>query len=189
MLSNLAQNSNLYQLLHRIDQTFAEEQKQDGCPYCSGRLHQANYNRKPRGGPENLDEAYTLRHSLCCASEGCRRRTKPMAVRFLDRRVYWGCVILIVTVLRQNRDSGYSAGKLMRQFGIARGTLKRWMTFFREVFPTSSAWKRLRGRVSPEISQSDLPKNLLDSFIEAKGEEGGMVACLTFLATGRSPTF
>ncbi|MDJ0839682.1 MAG: hypothetical protein QNK37_24405 [Acidobacteriota bacterium] len=189
MLPELARKASLYQLLLHIDQNFAGEQKQKGCAFCGGRLHDANYYRKPRGGPQNLDESYHLRHSLCCASEGCRRRTKPPTVRFLDRRVYWGCVILIVTALRQNRASGYSAGKLMKQFGMTRRTLKRWMGFFREIFPSSRAWQRLRGRVSPEISQSNLPKSLLDSFVETLGEEQGVVGCLRFLARGHEPGF
>ena len=113
----------------------------------------------------------------------------PASVLFIGRRVYWGCVVLIVTALRQNRVSGYSAGKLIKLFGMSHRTLRRWMTFFREIFPTSSAWKQLRGRVSPKISQSNLPKELIDTFIEAHEEEGGMVACLTFLATGHGPAF
>ena len=42
--------------------------------------------RKPHGGPADLSETFSLRHSLCCGREGCRRRTLPPSVLFLGRR-------------------------------------------------------------------------------------------------------
>ena len=125
--------------------------------------------------------------SLCCAVEGCRRRMKPPSVLFMDRRVYWGCIVLITTTLMQGRATGYSAGRLMKQFGMSRKTLKRWMTHFREIFPTSAAWKKLRGRVSSEVRERHLPGDLLEAFGKTDQGEGGVAACLRFLAGGLDP--
>lgn len=183
MLTDLAGNQDLYDLLYRIDQDLANEIGEKGCGHCGGPLHQANYERKPRGGP-NLDNKFVVRRSWCCGAEGCRRRTKPPSVLFLNQRVYWGCVILIVTTLQQGRDTGHSIGKLVAQFGMSRSTLKRWLGYFQEIFPSSSTWKKLRGRVSSKVGNHLLPKDLLDSYRIAETGVGGMANCLLFLARG-----
>ena len=73
----------LFSLLHKIDFEIAEQARARGCPIVGGPLHYANYPRKPRGGPPDLDEAFEIRYSLCCGREGCRRRVLPPSVRFL----------------------------------------------------------------------------------------------------------
>jgi hypothetical protein len=50
--------------------------------------------------------------SLCCGAQGCRRRVLPPSVLFLDRRVYFAPVMLVITALRQGRDRGYTVEKL-----------------------------------------------------------------------------
>ena len=187
MLSELAQNLGLYKFLYDIDQKLADEQKRKGCAHCNGRLHQANYYRKPRGGPEEVGDELPIRRSFCCAVEGCRRRATPPSVLFMGRRVYWGAVVLIATTLLQGRLPEHSMGKLQRKFGMVGKTLKRWMAYFHEVFPISRAWQSLRGRVSSEIRNRNLPRDLLMSFMRAKpeGEGTAVAACLKFLADGR----
>lgn len=185
MLPELLQKSSLFSLLHRIDKNLAKQCRQSGCPFCDGLLHQANYERKPRGGPEDLPEEYMIRQSLCCGRESCRRRTLPPSCLFMGRRVYWGGVILVVMALRQNRPEGASTIKLMRMFGMSRKTLFRWIAYFRDVFPISAQWQRLRGRVDSSVSDRDLPGGLLNYFIRhAASVEQGIVKCLYFLATG-----
>ena len=71
MCLTLLQDSRLYRFLLTIDQEFAGKVRAGGCS-CGGRLHQANYERKPRGGPSDLGPENTKRLSLCCAREGCR---------------------------------------------------------------------------------------------------------------------
>jgi hypothetical protein len=189
MLAEILRAQALYQVLYQIDQEFAEQHRQNGCLHCKGPLHQSNYTRKPRGGPDNIPEEYCRRQSLCCAVDGCRRRHKPPSVLFMERRVYWGCVVLVTTTLLQGRVTGYSAGRLMRQFGMSRKTLKRWMKHFREIFPLSAVWKKLRGRVSSEVRDRHLPEDLLEAFRKIDPGEGGVVACLRFLAGGVDPCY
>ena len=134
MILKAIQKVKLYQLLFLIDQDLTEQKRAKACPYCGASLHTANYLRKPRGGPGNLPEAFSLRHSLCCSSESCRKRVLPPSMRFWDQKVYWGVVILVAVVLQQRRTEGYSAGKLIQMIGVSRPTLKRWMHYFKKVF-------------------------------------------------------
>jgi len=102
----------------------------------------------------------------------------------MGRRVYWGCVILVAMTLRQNRPDGVSANKLKRLFGVTGKTLKRWTAYFRDEFPSSAQWQRLRGRVSSSVRDSELPGALVNFFLfNSESEEKGFVACLNFLAT------
>lgn len=183
MLTELLQRVSLFRLLRAIDVDLAREKREQRCPYCGGPLHQSNYVRKPRGGPPNIPEDYFIRESLCCGREGCRKRTLPRSCLFMGRRVYWGCVILVVMALRQKRPRGASARKLQRLFEISRATLGRWFTYFKEKFPVSSKWQGLRGQVISGVGNDRLPSSLLECFLnEAKTVEGGLVACLTLLS-------
>lgn len=185
MLPELLQKSSLFSLLHRIDTDLANQCREKGCPFCGGPLHQAKYERKPRGGPENLPEEYLIRQSLCCGRENCRRRCLPASCLFMGRRVYWAGVILVVMALRQNRPESASTSELMRMFGISRKTLFRWISYFREAFPGSAQWQKLRGKVHASVRNSELPGELLRYFIRyAESAEDGLVGCLRFLATG-----
>lgn len=184
MLPELLQKASLFSLLHRIDMDLARQHQQGGCPYCGGPLHQANYTRKPRGGPDDIPEGCLLRLSLCCGREGCRCRSLPPSTRFMGRRVYWGCVILVAMTLRQNRPEGVNANKLSRLLGVPRKTLIRWALYFRDVFPCSAQWQRLRGRVSSSVRDSELPGDLLRFFLlNSESPEKGLIGCLHFLAT------
>jgi len=187
MLSELLQKASLFSLLQRIDLDLAEQVQIKGCPFCSSALHQANYERKPRGGPVSIPEEYLIRRSLCCAGPECRRRTKPPSSLFMGRRVYWGCVILVVMTLGQGRLYGASIAKLERMFSISRQTIKRWIAWFRDEFPQSAQWHRLRGRVICTVSNDDQPSALVFHFMNHfPTSEQALVACLRFLASGSS---
>ena len=102
----------------------------------------------------------------------------------MGRRVYWSCVVLIVTTLIQGREEGYGPGYLRRLFGIDRKTLKRWAQYFQEVFPTSRIWKAVRGRVAGELKNEQLPKALLKRFLaRCRDPAEGVAACLRLLAS------
>lgn len=184
MITELLQKSSLFSLLHRIDIDLANQCRLKGCSFCDGPLHQANYERKPRGGPETLPHDCSVRQSLCCGREGCRRRCLPASCLFMGRRVYFGAVVLVVMALMQNRPGGASAAELKTMFGISEKTLIRWTIYFQEEFPLSTAWQKLRGRVHSSVSNSGLPGNLLAYFIHSRDSSGeGLVACLRFLAS------
>ena len=147
-------------------------------PYCAGPLHRSVYDRKPRGGPADLPDAYAVRLSWCCGRDGCRRRVLPPSVLFWGRRVYWGVVVLVVTALRQGRVAGVTVQRLETLFGVTRLTLRRWCTYFRDCFPQTPAWQRLRGRLAVPVRPGVIG-DLLTAFLRVRGDpEPGLVACL-----------
>src|SRR5207245_4136959 len=82
---NYLADQQLFQLLEKVDADSAEaarQARQEGCLYCGGPLHRADYDRKPRGGP-----GWDRRDSFCCAQDGCRRRRRPESGRFLGPKV------------------------------------------------------------------------------------------------------
>lgn len=185
MLPELLQRVSLFSVLHRIDKDLAEHCRQSGCPYCQGALYYAPYCRKPRGGMEDLPSEYTIRLSLCCGREGCRRRVLPPSCLFMGRKVYWRAVILIVVTLRQGKPQRKSINKLQEMFSIPRKTIVRWMHHFRTIFPTSSQWQRLRGRLNGHINNDNLPGELLEYFLSyCSNAAEGLIGCLRFLASG-----
>ena len=87
MYHDLPRTARFWSFLLTVDQDLAEETRKKACP-CGGRLHSANYLRKPRGTPVRLPEQECLRFSFCCDRDGCRKRATPPSVRFLGRKVY-----------------------------------------------------------------------------------------------------
>ena len=69
MYHDLPRAARLWSVLLAIDQNLAEETRKKACP-CGGRLHCANYLRKPRGTPLQLPEPQRLRLSFCCDRDG-----------------------------------------------------------------------------------------------------------------------
>jgi len=107
----------------------------------------------------------------------------PPSVLFWGRRVYWASVLLVVTALRQGRKRGYTVERLKTLFGVTRPTLTRWLSYFREVFPNSLTWRHLSGRLMPPVAGHDLPRGLIERFVQSRGDpELGLIACLEALA-------
>ena len=184
MILKSIHNVKLYQLLFFLDKDLAEQKRSHSCPFCGAPLHISNYQRKPRGGPDHLAETFSLRHSLCCSAENCRRRVLPFSLRFWDRKVYWSLVILVTIVLQQERTEGYSAGKIMRLIGISRHTLKRWIQYFKDIFPQSAKWKQVRGLLSVGLPPGSIPSVPILLVIERFGYTGGWVKFLQFVSGG-----
>ena len=117
--SHLA-DQELHQLLEKVDADLAQEACQQGCLHCDGKLHRADFDRKPRGGPQ-----WDRRFSFCCAQEDCRRRRTPESVRFLGRRVYAGLVVVLVTVMIHGLQPA-RVRRIRETLQIDSRTLKRW---------------------------------------------------------------
>jgi len=153
-------------------------------PFCGGPLHSAHYLRKPRGGPRDLSEAFEWRFSLCCGREGCRRRVLPPSVRFWGRKVYWAPVLLLVNALRQGHHPMVTLQRLKALFGVWRSTIKRWQSYFLELFPRSISYRRLSGHFVPPLDDDDLPYALLARFGALHSPVSAIVKCLRALALG-----
>ena len=183
MLTELFQKSTLFYLLLKIDRDLSEQVRKAGCPHCGGNLHYSNYPRKPRGGPNGLPDEYLVRFSLCCDRENCRRRTLPPSCRFKGRRVYWHGVMLVVMTLRQGLSAGKIAEKFHKLFGMTRNTVARWVTWYRDVFPSTSTWKRVRGLIGSTIRNDNLPSDLVTHYIaHSPSRQEALIHCLKLLS-------
>ncbi len=180
MYHNLVRNASFWTFLFSIDQDLAKGIRQQGCP-CGGRLHSANYLRKPRGGPDHLPEACCRRISFCCDRDGCRKRMTPPSVRFLERKVYLGAVVVLVAAMRQGPTS-HRVRELSRLFGADRRTVARWQVFWQEHFPQTPFWKVARGRFAPTVTIASLPRLLLEAFVRNAKDQEGWKRLLCFLA-------
>lgn len=173
----------LFRALHAVDCELAERQREQRCPVegCGGPLHWATYERHPRGeGVDEIPKEHRCRLGLCCG--WCRTRVLPPSCLFFGRRVYWGCVVLLVAAAAQGLES-HTIADLCRRFEVSRRTVKRWVSFFEVIFPGSQQWQRLRGRVGVQVRDDDLPRGLLAWFFETASQaEDGLVACLKALA-------
>lgn len=175
----LLRDTSFFELLYRLDLDLAEQARARGCP-CGGRLHQANYPRKPRGGPPDLPADPQKRLSFCCDRDGCRCRTTPSSLRFLGRRVYFSVGVILLTAMTHG-VSPSRATALRTELGVDRRTLARWRRWWREHFPASRFWREYGARFSPAIASDELPGMLITRFAPQREPEG-IVSLLRFLA-------
>lgn len=175
----LLRDASFWEFLFTVDKDLAGVARKQGCG-CGGRLHRANYPRKPRGGCENLPESYGYRLSFCCNRDGCRKRTTPPSVRFLGRKVYLGAVVILVAAMRQG-PSPRRVRQLSQLFGADRRSIARWRVFWREHFPQTPSWKVARGRFARQAI-AELPRALLEAFIHRSDSREDWRRLLKFLS-------
>ncbi len=180
MYHELPRGASFWQFLFSVDQDLAETARQEACP-CGGRLHRANYPRKPRGGPDKLPEEYAYRLSFCCDRDGCRKRVTPPSVRFLGRKVYLGAVVILVSAMRQGPVPRH-ARELSRLFGADRRAIARWQAFWREHVPQTPFWRMARGLLAPADANSVLPRSLTEVFLRQGDLREGWKKLLRFLS-------
>lgn len=183
MCQAILNETRFYRYLFELDQMIAADIQAAGCPHCGGRLHVSDYPRKPRGLRSVLDATYQRRLSLCCAREGCRRRTTPPSVRFLGRKVYLGVMVVLVTALSHGLSPKRRV-KLIEQLDLWPQTIARWQRWWRETVPGTRCWQALRGRWVPPLDLNQLPGALLGRLNGANlavrvGQLLGLLAPLT----------
>ena len=181
MYHELLRHASFWTFLFSVDEDLAKVAREAGCP-CGGRLHGANYPRKPCGAErKNLPESYRYRLSFCCERDGCRKRKTPRSVRFLGRKVYLGAIVVLVAAMRQGA-SPRRVLELNELFGVNERTIVRWRKFWCEHFPQTAFWKVARGRFSPPLGIADLPRALLEAFIHRQDSREDWECLLRFLA-------
>lgn len=93
-------------------------------------------------------------------------------------------MLLVVTALRQGRKQGYTVERIKSLFGVTRPTLTRWLSYFRQIFPCSQAWRRLSGRLMPPVAEDELPRGMIERFVQSRGDpERGLTVCLQALVS------
>lgn len=180
MYHELPRGATFWLFLFSIDQDLAQSARLKACP-CGGRLHSANYPRKPRGSAEDLPKSYDYRLSFCCDRDDCRKRVTPPSVRFLGRKVYLAAVVILVSAMRQG-PTPRRVAELSKLFGADRRTITRWQVFWREDFPRTSFWKVQRARLVPIIEVVNLPLSLLEAFLRSDDPAQDWGRLLRFLS-------
>jgi len=164
MLYKMFSDSRFFRVLLVFDRDLARQTQTAGCRHCpGGALHVANYRRKPRGVDLDEDDDLDLRLSFCCGKEGCRRRTRPPSVRFLERRVYFAAVFLLVLAMRHGVSSPRTA-QIKKVIPVDRRTLDRWRQWWKETFLQTPFWKLARGRFASPVSERSMPMSLIEAF-------------------------
>lgn len=129
-----------------------------------------------------LTEELSVRFSLCCGREGCRRRVLPKSVLFDGRRVYWRMVILVVVALREQRPYGITMDKLKTQLGVDSKTVRRWQVWYRERLRPGGQWEELGWRIANGLRFGEEVGTLIGAFIDEKEAQSGMARLLRFIA-------
>ena len=185
MYHDLPRSASFWSFLLAVDADLAAEIREKGCS-CGGRLHSANYLRKPRGTPAQLPEPQCLRLSFCCDRDGCRKRATPPSVRFLGRKVYLAAIVILVSAMRQG-PSPRRVRELSKHFGANERTIARWQTFWREHFPRTAFWKIARAGFVSLGEIISLPYSLVDAFLCRHPPCDGWTLLLRFLSPITAP--
>jgi hypothetical protein len=180
MHHDLVRDAGFWLFLLSVDKDLAQIARENGC-LCGGRLHCANYPRKPRGAGKDLPEEYGYRLSLCCDRDGCRKRATPPSVRFLGRKVYLAAVIILVAAMRHGATPR-RVRELSTLFGADRRTIARWQVFWREQFPQTHFWKVARACFASALDVAILPRPLLEAFFIGNDPREEWRRLLTFLS-------
>jgi hypothetical protein len=179
MYHDWPRGASFWLFLFSVDQDLAQNARAKCCS-CGGRLHRADYPRKPRGA-EDLSQDYRYRFSFCCARDGCRKRVTPPSVRFLGRKVYLFAVVVLVSAMRQG-PSPRRVHELSQLFGADRRTIAHWQVFWREHVPQTPFWRSARGRLSGPAETLTLPRSLLEAFLGGDDLCRGWGLLLRFLS-------
>lgn len=158
-MESLLQDGKLHRLLEKVDQDLAEEAREGGCRDCGNKVHRADYERKPRGGPAEWDK----RHSFCCARDGCRRRLTPPSVRFLGRKVYVGVIVVLISAMQYGLKAK-RVEALREALGIDIRTLRRWREWWLSTFIASPFWKQAKARFMSPLDERKMPLSLVNAF-------------------------
>ena len=180
MYHDLPHSARFWLFLLAVDLDLAETTRKQGCS-CGGRLHRANYLRKPRGTPVQLPEEQRIRLSFCCDRDGCRKRATPPSVRFLGPKVYFGAIVILVSAMRQG-PTPRRVRELSQRFGAKRWTIARWQIFWRDHFPQTPFWKLARARLAALVEIVTLPYSLVDAFFTRHRRCRGWTLLLRFLS-------
>jgi len=163
---------NFFHLLDAEDARVVAAVRATGCPDCGGRLDQANYPRKPRGGDIGAaGEIFDRRRSLCCARDGCRHRRTPPSLVFLGRRVYLAITVVIAAW------RGAVTGSPPRR------TAGRWRSWFAALRETSW-WAGLSGRLWPPVEPAEvLPAAIIERVLKGRATGEALAATLRIVMT------
>jgi hypothetical protein len=170
----IAQDPLFFRFLSRIDAELAAETQRAGCRRRAGRLHVADFPRKPRGCPAAVVKEYSRRFSFTCGR--CDLRATSPSVRFLGRRVY-----VAVTLMLSSPPAGSASRQLGTLLSLSRRTVLCWRRWWTQEFPHTCFWQAMRSRFIASVVRTQLPHSLLERF-ESKTPTARLVQALRFLS-------
>jgi hypothetical protein len=148
---SLQGNADFFQDLRQLDFDLFIAAKAKRCPQCGGKLDTSNFPRKLRDAGEEQ-----RRFSLCCRSEGCRKRITPPSLRFFGRKVYSAWVVILVLDFCE----ALGLGRV-----ISRQTIARYRQLWQERLAESHPFMRwARGQLPPGAPATKSPGPLLHHF-------------------------
>jgi hypothetical protein len=182
MFDQIKLKGEFFEELVQEDERIVREVAAHGCLVCQGRLHRADYERKPRGAliaPEG--EAYATRFSLCCDREGCRKRATPPSLRLLGRRVYLGAVVLVASMLARVTVRA----EIRRVTGVPAQTTRRWLGWWSGPFVSTAVFVAVQARLIG-VAVDELPASIVRQLRGSPPEKvRAMLELLSPLTTGQ----
>ena len=151
----------------------SEETRLKSCPYCKNPLHYARYHRKGRLIDVALPEDWSIFHSLCCSAEGCRKRVRPLSLRFAGQSPSCTALFLLAELIKSG-GSMRSIISICHELNISERTARRWLSFWKKVYLKSTWWRKMaskwmkNGQTLHDIWTLMLKtkNNLVDSFYD-----------------------
>ncbi len=121
----------------------AESTRKLGCKFCKSPLHFARYVRKGRSGTSlELPEGWNIFYSFCCSREGCRKRNRPLSVRYAGQSPH-SASLLILAHLFSVGSSFRSIKALVNSIEVSERTIRRWMKMWKYIHNNSLWWRKL----------------------------------------------
>lgn len=179
MYAGLLADATFHELLLACDRDLADATRASACPVCGGVLHSAKFPRKPRGRLCKLGPEHDQRFSFCCAVNGCRKRETPPSLRFLGAKVYLAATVVLIAIMRHGMSNA-RVRRLNEAIPIARHTIERWRTWWREHFTATPFWQAARAALVPPVEHARLPASLIERF--AGSDADRLIALLRFIA-------
>ena len=169
-------SASIFKFALKLDLQLAADARKKGCPNCRGPLHSARYERKSRTSfPSEAPQNWNLFHSLCCATVGCRKRVRPLSVRFAGQSPHSGGSLLLFRVLKTG-GSERSVTELCKLLKVTARTVGRWLRFWNAVHNRSIWWRKIAGRFA--LSGNELPH-----FLDELQKQGGITKAAELLLT------
>ena len=129
-----------------LDKQLAEDLKIKGCVFCKGALHFSCYQRKSRSPFDTpLPDGWDTFFSLCCSKEGCRRRSRPLSIRYAGLSPHSAGVLLLCNLLRTG-GAQRSIVTLCKELKVSERTVRRWLRFWKVACLQTKWWRELAGR-------------------------------------------
>ena len=135
-------NASFLKFASRLDTEFAALARLKSCAHCGGTLHFARYTRKGRFIDLALPDDWSSFHSLCCSGEGCRKRVRPLSIRYAGQSPFSASLFLLAELI-QSGGSKRSIISLSKELNVSERTIRRWLLLWKKIYINSTWWRKI----------------------------------------------